>query len=146
MSIPDTPDTLDTKILVFDGVCVLCSWGVRFVLKHDRKKQFRFAAVQSDAGRSLLIAHGMNPDDPVSFLLLEGGAGYTDSDAVIRVLSHLGGLWRLAGMLRFLPRRLRDSGYRWIARNRYRVFGRREACLVPSPEIADRFIQSSPRR
>lgn len=131
----------DGKILVFDGVCVLCSRGVAFVLKRDRRRQFRFAALQSPAGRALLGAHGLDPDDPVSFLLLEDGIGHTDSEAMIRVLAQLGGPWRLAGLLRGIPRRWRDRAYRWIARNRYRWFGRRERCLVPPLDATDRFIQ-----
>ena len=129
------------NILVFDGVCVLCSAWVRFVLRNDTRAQYRFAAMQSATGRSLLIQHGMNPDDPLSFLLLEAGRGYSDSDGIIRVLGSFSGSWRvLAALLRIVPRFVRDPGYRWIARNRYRLFGRHETCLVPAPEIADRFL------
>ncbi|MGH8453033.1 MAG: thiol-disulfide oxidoreductase DCC family protein, partial [Nevskiales bacterium] len=113
----------DGKVIVFDGVCLLCNRSIAFVLKHDRQKQFRFATMQSAAGSTLLRAQGLNPEDPLSFLLLEDGIAYTDSDAAIRVVCSFGGIWRLLGLLRLVPRVLRDAVYRWIARNRYRWFG-----------------------
>jgi predicted DCC family thiol-disulfide oxidoreductase YuxK len=126
---------------VFDGVCFLCSRSVAFVLVRDRQKQFRFATLQSTRGRALLIRHGLDPEDPDSFLLADGAAGYANSDAIIRVVTALGGAWRLAALFRLVPRLLRDRLYRWIARNRYRWFGRREACMVPSPEMQGRFLE-----
>lgn len=131
----------DHPVIVFDGVCVLCSRWVDFILRHDRASLFRLAAMQGEHGRSLLIAHGLSPDDPVSFLLVDGGVGYSDTDAIARVLRQLGGRWRLAAaMLRVVPRVVRDPVYRWVARNRYRVFGRRDQCRVPEAEQAWRFI------
>ena len=127
-------------IVVFDGICHLCSGWVRFLLRRDRRGQFRFASMQSATGRGLLQAHGVDPDDPASFLLLESGIARTDSDAILRVLDRLGGPWRAARVLRIVPRVLRDPLYRWIARHRYRLFGRRELCWMPSPEYAARFI------
>lgn len=131
----------DGKVIVFDGVCFLCSRSVAFVLVRDRQKQFRFATLQSTRGRALLIRHGLDPEDPDSFLLADGAAGYANSDAIIRVVTALGGAWRLAALFRLVPRLLRDRLYRWIARNRYRWFGRREACMVPSPEMQGRFLE-----
>jgi len=131
----------DGKVIVFDGVCFLCSRSVAFVLARDRQKQFRFATLQSTSGRALLIRHGLDPEDPDSFLLADGAAGYENSDAIIRVVTALGGAWRLAALFRLVPRLLRDRLYRWIARNRYRWFGRREACMVPSPEMQGRFLE-----
>jgi predicted DCC family thiol-disulfide oxidoreductase YuxK len=131
----------DHPTIVFDGVCLLCSRWVDFILRHDHAGHFRLAAMQGEHGRSLLIAHGLSPDDPVSFLLVEQGQGYGDTDAIARVLARLGGPWRAMGvMLRMIPRRLRDAGYRWIARHRYRLFGRRTQCRLPEPEQAWRFI------
>ena len=85
-------------------------------------------------------AHGLDPDDPLSFLLVEQGHAHTDTDAIVRVLAGLGGPWRLAALARLLPRRLRDRGYRWLARNRYRWFGRHGSCYLPSPEQVQRFL------
>lgn len=128
------------SIIVFDGVCHLCDAWVRFLLRRDRHARFRFASMQSAAGRGLLATHGIDPDDPASFLLLESGIARTDSDAILRVLAALGWPWRAAAALRVVPAAMRDPAYRWIARNRYRMFGRREVCAMPSPETAARFI------
>lgn len=128
-------------IIVFDGVCLLCSRGVRFVLKHDRAQRYHFAAMQSDAGRALLLAHGLNVDSPLSFLLVEDGHGYTDSQALVRILRGLGPRrWRwLAGSLQIVPRGLRDRAYRLVARHRSRLFGQSRSCFVPTPEQRARF-------
>lgn len=131
----------EPSILVFDGVCVLCSRWVKFVLRRDRRRQYKFAAMQTQSGRRLLMEHGIDPSDPMSFLLLEQGEGYTDSDAIIRVLRSFGGRWSLfARSLRLVPRFIRDALYRWTARHRYRLFGRRDICLVPSEDVSDRFL------
>lgn len=144
---PATPSVSPpgTAVIVFDGVCVLCNGWVRFLLPRDRAGRYRFAPMQGDTGRALLIAQGQNPDDPQTFLLVEyavDGATRvsTDSTAVLRVLAGLGGPWRLASFGRLIPGPLRDAGYRLIARNRYRWFGRREACVVPSGDEAVRFL------
>jgi predicted DCC family thiol-disulfide oxidoreductase YuxK len=136
------PSPLDTPgaIVVFDGVCVFCCGGVRFLLPRDRAGRFRFATMQSETGRRLLAVHGMDPNDPVSFLLVERRRAYTDSSAALRILMLLGGWWRLAGAFYAVPRPLRDAVYRFVARRRYRWFGRRESCFVPSAETADRFL------
>lgn len=129
------------SIIVFDGVCVLCSRWVDFVLRRDRHGRYKFAAMQTDRGRQLLVEHGIDPDDPLSFLLLEGEQGYTDTDAIVRILRSFGPGWRfLAQCLAIVPRFIRDRSYRWVARHRYRMFGRRAACRVPSTDIADRFL------
>ena len=130
----------DGAVIVFDGVCVLCNGWVRFLLRHDRRGSYRFAAMQGESGRALLVAHGLDADDPASFLLIEENAAWTDTDAIVRVLSGLGGAWRLAALLRVLPRGVRDRLYRGIARNRYRMFGRHEHCMIPAPEQAARFL------
>lgn len=127
-------------VIVFDGVCVLCSGWVRFLLRHDRRRRYRFAAMQSAAGRALLEGRGLDPDDPASFLLIDGTRAWTDSDAIRRVLAGLGGAWRLAHALALVPRAVRDPLYRRLARNRYRLFGRRAQCLVPPVEERDRFL------
>ena len=132
-------------VIVFDGVCVLCNGWVGFLLRHDRVGRYQFAAMQSDAGRALLEAHGLDPDDPASFLLIEHDVAAapriaTDSDAIRRVLVGLGGGWRVANMIALVPRRLRDAAYRWLARNRYHWFGRHDACTLPAPEQRHRFL------
>ena len=127
-------------VIVFDGVCALCSRWVRFLLRFDTRGRYRFAAMQGAQGRALLQAHGLDPEDPTSFLLLDAGRAWTDTDAIIRVLTGLGGAWRLLGVLRGLPRRLRDPAYRALARDRYRWFGRHDTCFLPTPEQAARVL------
>jgi len=127
-------------VIVFDGVCVLCNGWVGFLLRHDRKQRYRFAAMQTRAGRALLSEHGLDADDPMSFLLLDEAGARTDSDAIIAVLTGLGGIWRAAAAFRLLPRALRDPAYRWLARNRYRWFGKKQACYLPSAQQRHRFV------
>lgn len=131
----------DAPIVVFDGVCRLCSRWVAFLLKHDRTGRIRFAAMQGNHGRSLLQRHGLDPDDPTSFLWIDRGRGYRNSDAILRLIAGFGGIWRLSGALRAIPRPLRDAGYRFIARNRYCWFGRNATCLVADESVRARFLE-----
>jgi predicted DCC family thiol-disulfide oxidoreductase YuxK len=131
----------DAPILLFDGVCNLCDASVQWVIRHDRAAQFRFASLQSPAGRELLARHDLPVDALETVVLVEGDRHWLRSDAGIEVIRRLGGWWAfLALELQFLPRFLRDGVYRFIARNRYRWFGRKDACLVPTPELAARFL------
>jgi predicted DCC family thiol-disulfide oxidoreductase YuxK len=129
-----------TQVIVFDGVCVLCSRWVQFVLKRDHRRVFKFASMQSHTGRSLLSQHGLNPDDPNSMLLIGMQRAHTDTDAIICIVTQFGGLWRVAALLRVIPAAWRDAGYRYMARNRYRWFGKSSTCMVPAEQIADRFL------
>lgn len=128
------------RTIVFDGVCVLCNGWVRFLLKRDHAARYRFAAMQGEHGRVLLATHGLDPDDPMSFLLVEGDLAHTDTDAIVRVLAGLGGAWRIARVVMVIPRPLRDGLYRTVARNRYRWFGRRDACVLPAAGQRERFL------
>lgn len=125
---PDLPR--DQAVILFDGVCVLCSRWYRFVTARDHDHRFRFVAIQQPEGRDLARAHGIDPDNPSTFVLLHRGAAFTRSDAVLRIVSGLPG-WRWATMLRLIPTRLRDALYDVIARNRYAWFGKRDVCLLP---------------
>lgn len=130
-------------VIVFDGVCLLCSRWVRFLLKHDHAARYHFATMQSDSGRTLMLAHGLDPDSPSSFLLVEDGVAYTDSDAIARILRGLDQRrWQwLSRMMRWVPRGLRDPLYRFVARHRYRVFGKIDSCYVPTAEQRKRFME-----
>ena len=128
-------------IVVFDAQCLLCSGSVRYLLRHDRRRRLRYATVQSDAGRELLQRAGVDAIDPESFVLLDGTRTWTGTAAVLRVAHALGWPWRLAWVAWLIPCPLRDALYRWIARNRYRWFGRREICFVPDTDDAERFIR-----
>ena len=129
-----------SPVVVFDGTCVLCSSWVTFLLRNAEHGRFRFSTTQSAAGRALLEAHGVDADNPSTFLFLEDGRAYTESDAVIRMLRALGGAWRVAALGKVLPRRIRDAVYRWVASNRYRWFGRRQHCFFPSAADRDLFL------
>jgi predicted DCC family thiol-disulfide oxidoreductase YuxK len=128
-------------VIVFDGVCALCSRWVRFLLRFDRRGRYRFAAMQGARGRALLQQHGLDPDDPLSLLLVEQGRAWSDTDAIVRVLAGLGGAWKAVHVLRLVPRSWRDSAYRVLARNRYRWFGRHAVCALPAPEQVGRFLE-----
>jgi predicted DCC family thiol-disulfide oxidoreductase YuxK len=130
----------DRPIIVFDGVCPLCSANARFILRHDRHRHFRLASMQSRAGASLYLRFGIDPTDPETLILVEGDRIRRGSDAVLAIWSGLGWPWRAAAALRIIPPPLRDPIYRWVARNRYRWFGRRETCWLPGPDLADRFL------
>ncbi len=127
-------------VILFDGICVLCTANARFVLRHDRQGYFRLASVQSEAGRALCERFGVDPEDPDTMLVIEGERARRDSDAVLAIAEGLGWPWRAAGVLRGIPQGWRDAAYRRIARNRYRLFGRRAACWVPTPEQKARIL------
>ncbi|AWN48722.1 hypothetical protein DK419_22150 [Methylobacterium terrae] len=127
-------------IILFDAECVLCSANARFVLERDRAATFRLAAMQGEVGRALSLRHGLDPDDPASLLVVEGDRMRRDSDAILHIYETLGRPWSLARILRVVPAALRDPVYRFVARNRYRVFGRRESCWVAPDRYRDRIL------
>jgi predicted DCC family thiol-disulfide oxidoreductase YuxK len=133
-----------SAVILFDGVCNLCHGFVQFIIRHDTAGRFRFAALQSPAGQALLAAHGHAPlvalPDPDSVVLLENGRLYTHSTAILRIARLLGKGWRLAEAGWLLPRPWRDALYRFVARHRYRWFGRQEACWLPTPALRARFL------
>ena len=127
-------------VILFDGVCVLCSGLVRFVIRHDPQGLYAFAAVQSPAGRALLRAYGMPLTDWETNVLVRDGRIFVKSRAFLEIMAGLGGPWALLRLGRALPRRPPDRLYDVIARNRYRWFGQRDACMVPDPGIRQRFL------
>jgi predicted DCC family thiol-disulfide oxidoreductase YuxK len=127
-------------ILLFDGVCNFCNSAINFVIEHDRSSRFRFASLQSDAGRALLSAHGLGELPLSTMVLIDGDKVYMNSDGVLRTARRLGGPFALLVPFLLVPRPLRDFAYRTFARNRYRLFGRSEVCLVPTPELRRRFL------
>ncbi|MCO5139362.1 MULTISPECIES: thiol-disulfide oxidoreductase DCC family protein [unclassified Shinella] len=127
-------------IIVFDAECILCSANAQFVLRHDRARRFRLASMQNAVGAALYRRFGIDPADPESMIVVDGDRLLKDSDAVLAIYAGLGWPWKALSALRFIPRFLRDPAYRWLARNRYRVFGRRDACWIPAPEDADRVL------
>lgn len=128
------------QVVLFDGVCNLCNGWVRFVLRRDPRRCFQFASLQSPFGAEVLQQHGLPSDYLGSILLLEAGVLFSKSDAVLRIARSLSWPWPLLSVFVAVPRRLRDVIYDWVARNRYRWFGKREVCMLPSPEEAGRFL------
>lgn len=127
-------------IILFDAECVLCSANAQFILKHDKAARFRLASMQGEVGAELYRRHGMDPLDPSSILVVEGDRVRRDSDAVLSIYEGLGLPWRLLGLFRIVPAIIRDPVYLWVARNRYRLFGKRATCWVAPPEYRDRLM------
>jgi predicted DCC family thiol-disulfide oxidoreductase YuxK len=128
------------NLVLFDGVCNLCSALVQFVIRHDRVAKFRFAAIQSEIGKEIFQSHGLDAADLQTFVFIADGRMFVRSDAAIEVASRFGGAWRFFTVFRLVPRVARDWIYSVIARNRYRWFGRKEVCMVPTVEIKERFL------
>ncbi len=129
-------------VLYFDGVCNLCNGAVQFVIRHDRRGKIRFASLQSGAGeeaiRKVEARYGRRPD---SLLFEAGDKIWIESDAALQLTRYLDGGWRALGILSVVPRFIRDAAYRFVARNRYRWFGRKDACMIPTPELKQRFLE-----
>ncbi len=127
-------------IILFDAECVMCSTNAQFVLKHDKAGHFRLASMQGQIGAAIYRKHGMDPKDPGTMLVVEGNRVRRDSDAVLSIYEALGLPWRLLAISRIIPAFLRDPVYRWVARNRYRLFGKRATCWVAPPEYRERIL------
>jgi predicted DCC family thiol-disulfide oxidoreductase YuxK len=130
----------DRKIIVFDGICILCNRMVQFVLKKDRSKKFYFTTAQSDFVRENLkdLTQDVNPMDTIIYV--KNGHVLSESSAVLSILSDLGGWWKLMSLFKVIPLFIRNAIYRFCAKRRYRVFGMRDACMIPDPEWKDRFL------
>ena len=135
--------TESPPVLLFDGVCTLCDRTVQFVLDHDRNGRIQFASIQSEAGRVLMSQCGLQSGSVDSVVFVEGDRCHLRSDAALRVARHLAPPWRWLSALRVVPRPLRDKVYDWVAHNRYRWFGTRPACRVPTPETRARFLDAA---
>jgi len=127
-------------IIVFDAECLLCSANAQFVLNHDRQGRFLLASMQGEAGSALYRRFGIDPADPDTLIVVEGDRVRRDSDAILAIWAGLGWPWRAGAMFRLVPRALRDLVYRWVARHRYRLFGRRDTCWLPDPAFRDRLL------
>lgn len=128
------------KIILFDGVCNLCEQSVQFVLRRDRKGIFKFASLQSTIGQQLLQHYGLNTTELSSFVLIDNGKAWTKSSGALRVAKYLSGGWKLLYVFNLLPRLLRDPVYNFIAANRYRWYGKKTSCWMPTPELRSRFL------
>ena len=139
---PETPN----PIVLYDGVCGLCNRLNQFLLKRDHHDRFRFASLQSSLAGSLTLRHGANSKDLDTVYVVVDHNRPTEhllarSDAIIHVLTQLGGGWKLMGIAKLIPKSLRDGVYKIVARNRYRVFGKHDSCMLPDPKNKDKFLE-----
>lgn len=127
-------------IILFDGVCNLCNSAVNFVIKRDKKSAIKFAVLQSSIAQELLKDQPIKANDLSSFVLVEKGKILTRSTAALRVCRYLTGIWPLMYGFIIIPKLIRDGIYNWVAKNRYHWFGKKDKCMVPTPEIKARFL------
>ncbi len=126
-------------VVLFDGVCNFCNGAVNFIIRHDGEKKFKFAPLQSEIGQQMQAKYGIG-EDVDSIILVENERAYTHSTAGLRVAKGLGGVWSLGYVFMIVPAFVRDFFYRLFAKYRYRLFGRQEACMLPTPDVRERFL------
>ena len=127
-------------VIFFDGYCNLCNGAVQFTIQRDSKNVFHFASLQSEYAQVHLTPFGIEPKQGDSFILLEGDQVYQKSTAALRVAKRLNGLWPMLYVFMIIPKFIRDAVYNYIAKNRYRWFGKEESCWVPTPELQQKFL------
>ena len=143
MNTPDDPNPSQRGgLVIFDGVCNLCEASVNFIIRHDTEGVFRFVPSQSELGAALQQEYDINTTGLDTVVLIRDGQVFTESDAGVRIASAFDGPWRLLGLARWVPRPLRNWVYCRIANNRYAWFGRKEVCLIPTPEVRGRFLET----
>ncbi|MCX6351615.1 MAG: thiol-disulfide oxidoreductase DCC family protein [Bacteroidetes bacterium] len=131
---------MEKSIVLFDGVCNLCNGSVNFIIDHDPKAKFQFAALQSEVAEKLLIKFGLDPKEMDSIKLVEGDKYYTKSTAALRIARHLNKGWSLFYVFIIVPPFIRNWVYDFIAANRYKWFGKRDACRMPDANLKERFL------
>lgn len=131
---------IDGPLVLYDGECGLCDRSVQLILRNDRRGRFRFAALQSDIGRALLERHGLPAHEVSTVVLVDGERAYTRSRAALRIAGMMDRPWPLLRAFSIVPRPLADVAYNFVARNRYRWFGKVDACMLPPPEVRARFL------
>ena len=132
-------NNIPSRLVLFDGVCNLCNGAVQFIIARDPYARFSFAALQSEGGQGVLKAYGLATDALESFVYIEEQKAYRRSSAALRVLRDLGGFWKLFYVFIIIPRPVRDFVYDLVAKSRYSIFGKRDSCMVPSPDLRKRF-------
>jgi predicted DCC family thiol-disulfide oxidoreductase YuxK len=128
-------------IVLFDGVCNFCNFWVNFAIKRDPKKKLRFTTLQGEAAGTLLPQYKIAPTDLSTVVVIENGKAYTQSSAALRVARHLSGGWKLFYGLIVVPKFIRDGLYNIISRYRYKWFGKKDVCMIPTPELKERFLE-----
>ena len=132
----------DHKIILFDGICNLCNSTINFVIKRDKQNMFKFATLQSDTGQSLLSEFKIDRTETDSIVLIDGKKSYVKSTAALHIAKNLSGAFPLLFGFLILPRFIRDRLYDYIAKNRYKWFGKKESCMIPTPELKAKFIDN----
>jgi len=135
---PTNGQAADHPVILFDGVCNLCNAAVNFIIDRDPEAVFRFAPLQSEVGERMLAACGLEGEDTV--VLVEDGRCWTRSTAALKIAQRLDGGWPLLAALLAVPRPIRDAVYRFISHNRFRWFGKRDSCRMPTPDLKSRFL------
>ena len=130
----------DKKIILFDGVCNLCNSSVTFVIQRDKKDLFRFAALQDPAGQELIKKHQIDTSKTDSIILIDGDRAYVKSTAALKVARHLGSGYPLLYGFMIIPYFIRNWVYDYVARNRYKWYGKKESCMIPTPELKSKFL------
>lgn len=130
----------DKPLVLFDGVCNLCNASVQFIIEHDPEGKIMFASLQSERGQAILQHLGMKMDDFDTFIFIEKGVAYTRSTGILKEIRYFRGLWRFLYVFIVIPRPIRDFFYNIVARNRYRWFGKKNECWLPTPELKMRFL------
>lgn len=131
---------MQNPVVLFDGICNLCNSSVQFLIRNDKKNHLRFASLQSDFGQEVLHKFNLPQTDFNSFVLLEGEKIYLRSSAALRITNYLGGFWKILQIFWLVPPFLRNAVYNLIAKNRYKWFGKKTECMMPSPELKERFL------
>ena len=127
-------------IILFDGVCNFCSWSIQFIIKHDQKHHFVFTALQSDVAKEILLHYPEDITKKDSILLIQNKTIYTESDAFLQIITHFPLGWKILLVFWIIPKSIRDTVYSYIAKNRYKWFGQKDTCMIPSKEIKKRFL------
>ncbi len=127
------------RIVLFDGVCNFCNGAVNFIIKHDHEKKFKFAPLQSEIGNELRRKHNI-ADNVDSIVLIENGQAFLHSTAALRIARNLNGIYSLGYMFIIVPAFVRDWAYKQFAKYRYRLFGKKDVCMIPTPDIKERFL------
>lgn len=139
MEIQDLP--IDKKIILFDGVCNLCDASVQFIYKHDKNDIFRFVAIQSELGQKIIKHIGVDTSKIDSIILYEPGLSYSyKAEAALTIAKNLSGIYSLLGYLNFIPNSIKNIVYDYIAKNRYKWYGKKDACMLPTPELKAKFL------
>lgn len=128
------------RLVLFDGVCNFCDASVNWIIKHDKKNKFKFATLQSEIGKKMMLKYGIDPAKTDSAVLIENNSAYIKSTAVLKIAKQLNALYPLAYGFIIIPKFLRDAVYDFISRNRYKWWGKKDNCMIPTKEIKEKFI------